>query len=161
MRLASIGILLVTGFFLNADDYLTKAGKLTHTLKITQLQGGFAGLTGNEYVVQPDGTWAMASLFKQKATPKGHGKLTAKAIANLAAILAKNGLEKLPPKTGKQPGANPFTLTIEYGKYKATYVGQTAPKLDASGNAESRIAGVYQGVFGMLKGSEVKRAPSK
>jgi hypothetical protein len=158
----SICILFVAAWALSADDYLTKNGKLTHTLKITQLQGGFAGLTGNEYTIQPDGTWTITSLFKQKATQKGRGKLTAKALENLAAILSKNGLEKLPQKLGKSPGANPFTVMIEYGKHKTTYVGQSAPKLDTVlPTVESRIAGIYQGVVGMLKGHEIKKAPSE
>ena len=43
-----VGITLFLTMFLvsfaSADDYI-KDGKLTHTLKITQLQGGFAGFT--------------------------------------------------------------------------------------------------------------------
>jgi hypothetical protein len=137
---------------LHADDYL-KDGKLTHPLKIKQLQGGFAGFTGYEYSIQPDGTWTSASVFREKATPKDNGKLTAKQLEALADLLAKNELDKLPAKTGKQPGANPFTLAIEFGKTKVNYVGQTPPKRDAA-NAEGRIANIYQGVVAMLKSAQ-------
>ena len=142
----------------HADDYI-KDGKLTQPLKITQLQGGFAGFTGFEYTIQPDGAWATASLFKQKATPKDNGKLSAKELEAVAEILAKNDLDKLPAKTGKQPGANPFTLAIEFGKTKANYVGQGPPKLDpANASADdARIAAIYQGVTGILKSA--KKAP--
>lgn len=146
-----------------ADDYI-KDGKLTQTLKITQLQGGFAGFTGFEYTIEPDGTSATASVFRQKTTPKDKGKLSAKELEAVAAILAKNELDKLPPKSGKQPGANPHTITIEFGKTKAVLVGQTPPKVDPTNpmsTVESRFAGIHQGVVGMLKGAGKKKAEDR
>src|SRR6187551_3024413 len=107
MRLVIASILTIAFVpFAAADDYI-KDGKLTQTLKITQLQGGFAGNTGFEYKIEPDGTWTSTSLFNKKTTPKNNGKLSAKELEALAAILAKNELEKLPQKSGKAPGANP------------------------------------------------------
>jgi hypothetical protein len=161
MRVTSAAFLVLTLLFLttsilHADDYLTKDGKLTQQLKITQLQGGFAGFTGFEYTIEPDGAWTSASLFNKKATPKNKGKLTAKELETLAALLAKHELAKLPEKSGKQPGANPHTLTIEYGKTKAHLVGQMEPKIDASNPAsvDSRFAGVYQGINELLKNAK-------
>ena len=92
---------------LSGEDYLTKEGRLTQPLKIVQLQGGFAGYTGMQFTVDPDGTWATASLFNDKKTPNGSGKLTEKDVAKLAAILKTYDLAKLPAKSGVQPGANP------------------------------------------------------
>lgn len=158
MRFASLAtVFLATAIFANAQDYI-KDGKLTKTLKLTQLQGGFAGFTGFEYTIEPDGTWSTQSLFNQKKTPKDKGKLTAKELESLAALLAKNDIEKLPAKSGKQPGANPHTITIEFGKTKATLVGQEPPKADPNNAAsvDSRFAAIYQGVTGMLKGREKK-----
>src|SRR5882762_10507359 len=66
---------------LHAQDYLTKDGQLTHQLKVVQLQGGFAGNTGVQYTIAPDGTWTAESIFKQKATLKSKGKLTEKELA--------------------------------------------------------------------------------
>jgi hypothetical protein len=152
---------LISSLIVHADDYI-KDGKLTHTLKITQLQGGFAGFTGFEYTIEPDGAWTSASVFKMKATPKNNGKLTAKELETLAAILAKNELDKLPAKAGKQPGANPHQITIEFGKTKAQLVGQTPPKVDATnptGSVESRFAAIYQGVTGLLK--DAKKSADK
>ncbi len=151
--LFTLGSLVIATLSVNGDDYI-KDGKLTQTLKITQLQGGFAGFTGVEYTIKPDGIWATTSVFNKKTTPKDKGKLSAKELESLAAILAKNDLEKLPAKSGKAPGANPHTITIEFGKTKASLVGQTPPKVDANnptGSVESRIAGVYLGVVEMLK----------
>ena len=156
---AAIMTLALMATSLRADDYLTKDGKLTQELKVVQLQGGFAGFTGVQYTIAPDGAWTSVSLFNKKTTPKDKGKLTAKELEKLAEILSKYDLAKLPEKSGKQPGANPHTITFEYGKQKASLVGQTAPKVDANNPAatvESRFAGIYQGVVGLLKADAKK-----
>jgi hypothetical protein len=106
MRILSIFFVLLAAVALHADDYLSKDGKLTQELKITQLQGGFAGFTGMQYTIAPDGAWSTASLFNKKTTPKGNGKLSAKDLEKVAAILSKYDLAKLPEKAGKAPGAN-------------------------------------------------------
>lgn len=165
MRVSSIIAIVLVALatpILHADDYI-KDGKLTHKLKITQLQGGFAGFTGIEYTIDPDGAWAAASVFNKKLTPKAKGDLTAKELESLAATLAKYELAKLPAKSGKQPGANPHTITIEFGKHKAILVGQTPPKLNKdnpTGSVDSRFAGIYQGVVGLLK-AEIKKNPDR
>jgi hypothetical protein len=162
MRYALVMIsFIVLASLSSADDYI-KDGKLTHTLKITQLQGGFAGFTGFEYTIEPNGAWTSASVFRMKTTPKNNGKLSAKELESLAAILSKNELDKLPAKSGKQPGANPHTIAIEFGKTKANLVGQSPPKVDGTnptGSVESRFAGIYQGVTGLLK--DAKKSAEK
>jgi hypothetical protein len=137
----------------SGDDYLTKDGQLTQRLKIVQLQGGFAGFTGMQYIIDPDGAWTAESVFKQKLTPKGKGKLSTKEVAKLATFLDKCGLDKLPEKSGVQPGANPHTVNLEYGTKKAGWVGRMRPKVDGdnpSGSVESRFAGLLEGVVGLL-----------
>ena len=136
-----------------AEDYLTKEGKLAQQLKIVGLQGGFAGYTGMQFTVAPDGTWTSETVFNQKTTPKDKGKLSAKELAKLGAILEKHSVAKLPAESGKKPGANPHTITIEFGKKKASFVGQTPPQMDPknpSGTVESRFAGITESVIGML-----------
>jgi hypothetical protein len=149
---------------LNADDYLTKAGQLTQELKVVQLQGGFAGFTGVQYTIARDGVWTSVSVFNKKTTPKDKGKLTAKELEKLAALLDKYDLAKLPAKAGKQPGANPHTIAFEYGKQKASLVGQTPPKLDKenpAGTVESRFAGIYQGVVELLAPAKDKKSADR
>src|SRR5947207_3248040 len=107
---AALGLLFFVALSAHADDYLTKDGKLTEKLKIVQLQGGFAGFTGTETTIEPDGTWTTASVFQRKTTPKSNGKLTAKQRETLAGILKKYDLAKLPEAAGKSPGANPKKL---------------------------------------------------
>ncbi|MBI1831923.1 MAG: hypothetical protein HYR84_10790, partial [Planctomycetes bacterium] len=74
---------VVIGVSSAGDGPLTKDGKLAHPLKITQLQGGFAGFTGIEYTLEPDGTWATSSVFRQKLTAKDKGKLSAKELESV------------------------------------------------------------------------------
>jgi hypothetical protein len=72
----------------------------------------------------------------------------------VAELLSKYELEKLPAKSGKQPGANPHTIDIQFGKTKAHLVGQEPPTVDKNnptGTVDSRFAAIYEGVLGMLK----------
>ncbi len=138
----------------------TKEGQLAHPLKVVQLQGGFAGFTGVQYTIAPDGAWTTESVFNEKRTPKSKGKLDEKQLAKLRALLEKYDAAGLPEKSGKEPGANPHTITIEYGKKKSTLVGQTPPRLDPkepAGTVESRFAGIWEGIVGMLSPPAPKR----
>lgn len=149
----AVTVLALVGGGLFAKDYLTKEGRLADQLKVVQLQGGFAGFTGMQYTIGPDGSWTSESVFNEKKTPRGKGKLSAKDVAKLAATLEKYDLAGLPEKSGKEPGANPHILTLEFGKQKAALVGQLPPKLDAknpAGTVDSRFAGIWGGVVGLL-----------
>jgi len=156
----SLAFLVLARDSLEAGDYLTKEGRLTHQLKVVQLQGGFAGFTGVQYTIAPDGSWTSESIFNQKITPKSKGKLSKKDLAKLGALLGEYALAKLPAKSGKRPGANPHTITLTFAKKKASLVGQSPPKLDPknpTGTIESRFAGIWQGVVGLLKASPVPK----
>jgi hypothetical protein len=151
--IATVACLALASHALPAQDYLTKDGQLTKQLKVVQLQGGFAGVTGVQYTIAPDGSWTSESIFNEKITPKNKGKLTEKDLAKLGGILEKYDLAKLPAKSGKQPGANPSTITFEFGNVKASLVGQVPPKLDPKNptdTVESRFAGILEGVVGLL-----------
>lgn len=159
MRLTStimltLSLLALGSNDLPAQDYLTKDGQLTQQLKVVQLQGGFAGYTGVQFTIVPDGSWTSESIFNEKKTPKSKGTLSEKDLAKLGAILEKYDLAKLPAKSGKLPGANPHTITFEFGKQKASLVGQVPPKLypkNPTATVESRFAGMREGVVGLLK----------
>ena len=132
-----------------AEDYLTKEGNLAQQLKVVQLQGGFSGFTGMQFTIAPDGSWTSETVFNQKMTPKDKGKLSKKELAKLGDILGKYDLAKLPAESGKPPGANPHTIALEFGKRKASLVGQIPPKLDPkdpAGTVESRFAGIIEAV---------------
>jgi hypothetical protein len=149
----SVALLILVSGSASAENYLTKDGSLAQQLKVVELQGGFAGYTGTQLTIAPDGSWISETLFNQKITPKDKGKLSNKELAKLGAILEKYSLAKLPAESGKKPGANPHTITIEFGKKKVSLVGQTPPQLDPknpTGTAESRFAGITGGIIGML-----------
>ena len=162
----SIKIMLTLAAFafvnagLSAQDYLTKDGKLTHPLKLTELQGGFAGFTGVQITIAIDGSWTSETVFNKKPTPKDKGQLSAKEMTALAELLTKYELKKLPVQSGKQPGANPHSIAIEFGALKANITGAMPPALDAAnptGTVESRFAGIWEGV-GRLTAPKGKKA---
>jgi hypothetical protein len=151
--LATLALLALASEGVFAQDYVKKDGQLASPFKMVTLQGGFAGFTGVQYTVAPDGTWACESVFREKLTPKSKGKLNEKELAKLGAILEKYDLAKLPAKAGKQPGANPRTITLEFGDKKASLVGQTPPKVDPNNptaTPESRFAGIWEEVTALL-----------
>lgn len=138
---------------LRAQDYLTKEGHLTQPLKVVLLQSGFAGVTGTQYTIAPDGAWTIEGVFNAKKSAKGKGKLSAKDLAKLAAILKKFDLDGLPAKTGTPPGANPNTTVLTYGKKSASLVGRTPPALDSknpTGTVASRFAGIRDGAVALV-----------
>ncbi len=138
---------------LRAQDYLKEDGRLAEPFKLVQLQGGFAGYTGVQYSIAPDGVWMMDSVFNQKKTLKNKGKLSPVDLMKLNKILEKYDLAKLPPKSGKQPGANPHTITFEFGAMRATLVGQTRPKRDPqdpTASVASRFAGIWDEVVELM-----------
>ncbi|HYV39917.1 MAG TPA: hypothetical protein VE988_29795 [Gemmataceae bacterium] len=132
----------------NLDAYLTKDGKLTNPLEIRDLQGGFAGFTGNFYKVGVDGKWSTGKVFQQKMTEEKSGTLGKDDIAKLAKALAKYDLEGLKSE-GKQ-GTNPHVVTIKFGKVEATLslgTGEPLPKVDGKmKTAGQRYAGVVEAV---------------
>lgn len=153
LMLFSITALPLFSSSLRAGEYLNDKGQLTQALKITQLQGGFAGFTGVQYTVSPNGEWSWATVFNRKITPKGKGMLSEKELKKLAGILEKYNFAKLPAKTGVRPGANPHSIEFMFGKKKATIVGMTPPKpnaKDPTASVESRFAGLWKEVKAML-----------
>jgi hypothetical protein len=126
-----------------AEDYLTKEGALKHPLEVTELQGGFAGFTGTRLLIQPDGEWALARVFRGKDTITAKGKLARAQFAGLAEALAKYDLQTLKDAGGFK-GANPHSFTVKFGKTTARLTlgaGAPLPKAGADTPA-GRFAGI-------------------
>ena len=102
-----------------ADDYL-KDGKLKQTLEVNDVQGGFAGFTGKQWVVEPSGEWRISSVFNKRLTVEKKGTLTKEQMASLAKDLAKYNLSGLAGKTEGKVMVNPHVVTIKFGKDEAT-----------------------------------------
>ncbi len=156
----SFPLLILAANAVLAQDYLTKDGKLTEQLKVVQLQGGIAGFTGTQFTIAPDGSWTSENVFNQKTTLRDRGKLDAKQLARLAAVLEKFELAKLPEKSDDKTVVNPFKITFEFGKQKAVWIGQSRPRVDQTNltaTVESRVAGVLRGVADLLTPKEKKK----
>src|SRR5438046_2571658 len=88
------------------EDYLTKEGRLTQTLEVIDVQGGFAGFTGNAWVVEPNGKWVHYRVMNQKRDVLAKGELNKEQLAALAKELTRNEAATLPSKDLSKGGAN-------------------------------------------------------
>lgn len=106
--------------FADPETIVTENGQLAHALTFKDVQGGFAGFTGQSYRIDPDGTWSITRVFnRRKFKPTKTGKLTPDQLKTLVASLKKNGLLQLPKESGSQAQANPHVMTITFGKKKS------------------------------------------
>jgi len=140
---------LLAAVALPARAFDDKEHKLKDTLKVRDLQGGFAGLTGKQYTIQPSGKWAEYSIRGNNATPTRNGALSKKDLAKLAAEVAKYDPGTL-KSTGKAK-VNPHVITVTYGKTtaKLTTAGGEMPKPDTD-SLEGRFAGILAAVQNAL-----------
>lgn len=157
LMVLSIGLLFLVVGPLQAEGYLSKDGKLTHTLEVSQLSGRSSADSGWKWTIAPDGTWTLSKIFKNEATLAVKRKLSAEGLAKLVALLAKYELAKLPSKSGVSPrvspGVKPHLTTLQFGKQQAQLAGAAPPKLDTknpAGSVESRFAGIWLGVKELL-----------
>jgi hypothetical protein len=125
----------------DAGDYLTKDGKLKHSLEILDVQGGFAGFTGTLLSVQPDGSWKRSSVFQKKSKLLNEGTLSSKQLNELAAALAKYELLRL-SDAGKS-GTNPHNVSLTFGKHTCELRLKAGEKLPLPGEG---VAGRYAGI---------------
>jgi hypothetical protein len=133
----------------DAGDYLTKDGQLKHALDILDVKGGFAGFTGTQLTVQPEGTWKSAAVALNQSKLVSEGKLTPKQLADLAKSLAKYDLLHLPDE-GKVM-VNPHLITLTFGKHTSEI--RNVEKLPEPGDSVAgRYAGVVRAVRELCKG---------
>ena len=138
------------------EDYLTKEGRLTQTLEVIDVQGGFAGFTGNAWVVETDGKWAHYRVMNQKRDVLAKGELNKEELAALAKVLTRNEAANLPSKDLSKGGANPHPVTVKYGKKEGTLTlpaGEPLPKPDAQ-KFEGRYAGIVAAVRTISEGKK-------
>ena len=133
-----LALLLFTAA-IRADD--TKPA-LKETLRIKDVQAGFAGFTGKQWTIEPNGEWTIATVFNRQLTEKAKGKLSAEQLAGLGKELAKYRIDGL-TSSGK-PTTNQHEVTVSLGKKSATLIlkpGEALPKPDAD-SIEGRYAGI-------------------
>jgi hypothetical protein len=140
--------LLVCALSSRGDD--TKA-TLKETLTIKDVQGGFAGFTGDQWTVEPSGKWSIATVFNERLTEKAKGMLTREQMTGLVKELEKYQLASLRNKG--EEGTNPHVVTIRHGKKEVHLIlptGDALPKPDAT-SIEGRYAGIAAAVQRLLK----------
>lgn len=135
--LAFIAAAIAPGLSAEEPADALKAGKLPSEFSMTALQGGFAGFTGEKWVVKPNGEWSISRVFNQKIDePHTSGKLKPDQLAKLAKLLAKHELTRLPEDTPAFQGANPNTITFALGKAQSTC--SIPPDRDALGSIDKK-----------------------
>jgi hypothetical protein len=118
MALVALAALAAAGRAAEPADYLTKDGQLKHALEFRDGQGGFAGVTGTAWKVEPDGSWAVTTFLNDKDQKTlARGKLSAKQLSALAGHLAAQDVTGLPKALGGFTGANPHTFTLRFGEH--------------------------------------------
>jgi len=144
-----------------AGDYL-KDGKLKERVEVLQLQGGVAGLTGDYYVIEADGSWSAGPMLPpkgEKGAPKAKGKLTGGQLAQLAKELARYDLAHLPSHGA--PVVNPRAVRVRFGKsVSELQPGPAKAPAEQDKAIRARYDGIVQAVKGLCmesKGSEGQR----
>lgn len=119
---------------------------LKETLKVRDVQGGFAGFTGRQVTIEPDGTWDESSVRGDRLKSLRTGKLSNEALSRLAAEVGKYAPAAL--KGAGKPTVNPRVITVTYGKNEAVLnlpAGGKLPQVDAK-TPEGRFAGIVSAV---------------
>ncbi len=144
------------------NKFLAKDGRLSATLKLKDVQGGFAGFTGVIWTLHPDGSWDCKRIVG-RATRKSDltGKLTAKQLQQIADVLAHAQVDKLPGRLGKFRGANPHVVTLGWGKQQCVWTlppGMPIPKYPDQPfgklTDEDSFAQIAQALHKLLKAPE-------
>ena len=150
-----------------ANEYLTKDGKLKETLEFRVGQEGFAGVTGTVWKCEPDGSWSVSRYVNDKVSePERKGKLAPKELEALAKTLAAEEFSKLPKEFGRDSKVNRQLLTIRFGDKQTRCVlnpgetpQQAAPDKESPKAATwNHFIAIHQAIQQHLKGDE---APGK
>jgi len=163
---------VVSGSISRGDDahmYLTeKDGRkeLKAPLTMREEQVGFAGATGTVFIIEPSGQWKVERFRrvgggKEELTPLRKGTLTPSQLETLAKALADHGLSELTAKAGREPKANPHSVTIQFGQKTskleglpprrgpsslAEHVRKAAPEQEQATKVWDQFAGLIQAV---------------
>jgi hypothetical protein len=133
------------------DDYF-KDGKLTATLVVEDLQGGFAGLTGKRYTIEPGGAWRIEAVLPgDKLELEAKGALTRENLAVVAKALAEINAKSL-ANEGKED-VNPRVIRVKFGdKTSELYLptGAELPQPDEK-TAAGRFAAIARIVQRVLR----------
>ena len=131
-------------------------GRLTSPLRIVRLQEGFAGPTGVQWTIAPDGKWVCESIGDRGRGERSRGELSADELVALAELLTRADIATLPETAGPPPKANPRILRIEFDDRVMTLNGNGPPQRDGEDftTVEGRFRAIARGAVRILQATE-------
>lgn len=111
---ASVFALLIAASFAWSGDMPLKG-----TLKLRLGQTGFAGVSGTEYRIEPNGAWRAVNFVNEKMLQTaGEGHLPSGTMIEISHLVAKADLANLSAEPFKYAGVNPVVIEANYGEHK-------------------------------------------
>lgn len=145
---------------------LPSASGLEFPIVLTDVQGGFVGMSGWVWTIERNGSWQRQRyVIKPKNPPDLQGRLSPEQLALLARALATNDFASLPDTIGKTPGANPHLITLAVGNKKSMLqlgAGKRLPPLDpaaGSRDPQNRFVSAVQAVLELVAPKDGGRVP--
>ena len=142
-------------------SYLSSDGALKKTVKLTDAQEGFVGVTGTLWIIEPTGSWRIANFVNEQVyEPRQQGHLSQDQLAVVANVLASGEFCGLPHQFGRRLKVNRHMVTIGFGRTTATLVlnaaepaaVKIAPTLDASeADALVKFLHIFEGIQNLLE----------
>ncbi|MGF1578512.1 MAG: hypothetical protein ACFCD0_04030 [Gemmataceae bacterium] len=144
--------------------YITVQGFLTQAIIVRDELVGFGVFAGTIWQINPDGSYVVTHIAQRKRFLGGRGKISPRAVLDLAVILKNNDVLSL-PSGGLDGRVNPHRTTISFGGRQAVLVlgvDQTLPVGDVTkpaANISGRYAGIITAVQGLAKTNILARPP--
>lgn len=142
-------------------SYLSSDGALKKTVKLTDAQEGFVGVTGTLWIIEPTGSWRIANFVNEQVyEPRQQGHLSYDQLAVVGNLLASGAFCGLPHQFGRRLEVNRHMVTIGFGRMTSTLVlnaaepatATIAPALDAAeADALIRFLHIFKGIQNLLE----------
>ena len=153
------------GNAVSEQGYVAPSGQLKQPLTLLDAQGGFVGLSGTIWSIEPDGTW-VRKRYVNRPVPGAKdatGRLTPRQLRRLARILAEQDLAGLPPIVGRRQGANPHLVRVTYGTQEVTLelpAARPMPSAPPSGADEqlARFIAIVQAIRELVTQDSAEKA---
>ncbi len=99
-----------------SDAAISGDQPLRATLVLRVAQAGFAGVTGTEYRLQPNGQWQALQFVNDRTTGVvGEGQLPPEKMIALSHRLTQTDFARLPADVSATQGVNPAIVEMQYG----------------------------------------------
>jgi hypothetical protein len=151
--LVLVGMMAGAGHGGDLSTYLgEKEGRkaLKEPLILREEQGGYAGITGTVWTIEPSGQWRVARFSPNKdgterLSTLRTGTLSPADLESLARTLDAQDLMGLPETTGPKAKVNPHRITLKFGRKTATLEGVPPRRNLSIAENLHKAAGAIQG----------------